>query len=279
MALRLSLLPSFLACSALLVSGELTFQSAPSAPVLGDELIPLASGSTQLPPLAQVSAAAILDRAIQVLTDVRWLEMTVWQRLDNEDGSFQIEGKFLQGPQQRLRLELVLSTGKATSRLRLLCDGQCFWQSLQYGQGEPETLTQKWTRDGGDPAAMAKERLRFLTERGLTGPLALLQNLRNRLQYLHKDTGLWRGRPVIRIGGHQQTEVPPDPEVPLLARHRHCYLYLDAETLWPCRLEWRVWERPNDAPRPWLQLEFRHPVVNRPPTPDVCAQVFRISDK
>ncbi len=279
MAFRLSLLPSFLACSTLLVTGELTFRSAPSALVLVDEWVPLAPGSTQPPPLAHCTAAAILERASHVLADVRWLEMTVWQRLDNENGSFQIEGQYLQGPEQRLRLELVLSTGKATAKLRLLCDGQCFRQSWQYGQAEPETVTRQWTQDGEDSTAMAQERLRFLTERGLTGPLALLQNLRHRLQYLHKETGWWRGRAVIRIGGNWQTETPADPEVPGPAPHRHCYLYLDAETLWPCRLEWRVWESPGDAPRPWLQLEFRNPVVNRPPTPDVCAQVFRISDK
>ncbi len=276
MILRFYLGPAFLAGLALLASGEQSFQSAPCPPIFADEFLPLPpADAAQFTPLAQASAETILDRAAKVLADIRWLEMTVCQHLDTEEGSLNIQGKLVQGPGRRLHLELALQGGQGISKLCWKCDGQHYWQALQHGQEKPEICNGTLLPNGTLPT-MAQKQQQLLACRDWIGPLTMVQNLRKRWQDLHQEVGMWRGRPVIRISGHCLAETDHASEdLPDGAAPQHCFLYLDADTLWPCRLEWHHKQRAAELLPPWLYLEFRHPVVNRPLAPDVCAQVFQ----
>jgi hypothetical protein len=55
---------------------------------------------------------------------------------------------------------------------------------------------------------------------------------------------------------------------------RQCHLYLDAQTLWPGRVEWWGPAAPGGGEVLVAQVEFRNPVVNRPLTAEVCARLF-----
>jgi hypothetical protein len=92
-----------------------------------------------------------------------------------------------------------------------------------------------------------------------------LLNLAVGMTEIAVDLGLWRGQPAVRFQGKLA-----DPQ----AAPAHVCGYLDAQTMWPLRLEWRHLTRKGLAPFPYLQMEFRDPVLNQPLSFEECSRVF-----
>ena len=54
---------------------------------------------------------------------------------------------------------------------------------------------------------------------------------------------------------------------------RLAYVYLNAKTLWPTRLEWWGIDK-TKTPRPILRIEFLDPEINHELTAAECARMF-----
>jgi hypothetical protein len=249
---------------------------------------PPAATPTSAPAAAVPDPERLLDQAIDAFAPgrVTWAEFKVWQQL-REDGSvYEVAGRYLTAPGYRVRLELHTRVGATRGELKFVCDGHQLWHWRRVGRADPTIWVLELPKlQSGQPGlstpegvAWARtETLRTYTFGGV-GPMLLA--LRERLKKLQGKAVRWKGIDVVQVTGTW----PEDPSqllaVPEYIRPRHvprrCSIYLDARTLWPHRIEWWYSERPTDTPVLLLQTEFREPVLNRPLSPDRCAQEFTI---
>jgi hypothetical protein len=226
------------------------------------------------------TAVALLDRAVERLAPARlsWLKLVLWQRMTGGDVHFESEGTLQLGPQHCARLDLNVRTEATAGRWLVVSDGNAVAHVVQLGSAAP-TVTSKLLKPPGQPATPPAQTLRDL---GCGGPRALLEDLRGRLRDVTAQTGRLDGQPMVRLYGrhdngqlaahggtvhgatvHGGTAVPAD----------FCYLYLDAQSLWPARIEW--WGRQSrPVPGLLLEMEFRRPELNRPLSLDECIRAF-----
>src|SRR5262245_32161314 len=117
---RIVLLP-LLVCAALLLTGALGHQTPRFA--RPPEFDPPAGP-------ADAGAARLLEGAMQAFgpEQAGWLEMRLWQQVRDDDGWYELEGRFLSAPGNRLRLDLGVQAGPVRGRLEILCDGEHYWQ-------------------------------------------------------------------------------------------------------------------------------------------------------
>ena len=76
------------------------------------------------------------------------------------------------------------------------------------------------------------------------------------MTFTRKETGRWKGHAVVRLTGRKPPPVPDN-------QPGECRLYLDAQTLWPCRIEW-LGRVPDRGDVLLVQMEFRDPVLGQP---------------
>jgi hypothetical protein len=216
-----------------------------------------------------MGATEFLDRAVDRVSPPRlgWLHVGLWQRMRSADLAFESQGTLQIGPNHCVRLDLAVRAGAGTGRRLVVSDGNAVACIVQRGNSIPEVTTRSLTEKPTDtPQPPPADALRDL---GCGGPYPLLNDLRQNMREMSLETGKLQGRPVLRIGGRltirDGSSVPAD----------FCYLYLQAQTLWPSRLEW--WERGRGQGRPLLEIEFRDPVVNRPLTLPECIRAFSYS--
>ncbi len=101
-----------------------------------------------------------------------------------------------------------------------------------------------------------------------------MRNLRRRMVWVKRAevqdegraylelTGVWSAAPVLK------NEASPDG-VP-----DRCLLLLDADTLWPCRVEWWGPTAEGKGLLCLMRMELRDPVFNHPMSPEECARNF-----
>jgi hypothetical protein len=202
-----------------------------------------------------------------------WLETSVWQHVQDADCRFVAHGRLRVAPGKRQRLELTVRMGKTEGQLVLVSDGRQIRQTMRVGIGEP-TVTElsvsreqlPGQRDAFDPVA---------GDLRLAGVCQVLAGIRQHLLRAKVRRASWRGQPVYTIQG--EWKVDPTREGDLLLGMsmpilpRHCTVFLDSRTLWPCRLEWTA---END--RQTWQLEFREPQINQPLSPAQCSGLFTL---
>ena len=260
-----SFLFCLLACPALLMTCAVVPSAAPSAAF--DHPAPAASGPDP-------AAGKLLDQAVLLLAPerVQWLAMTVWQRVQcDDDLCYQAEGRYLAAPGQRRSLRLQVTVGRTRGQVQAVSDGRRLWQMHRVGEGLPVVTLLDL------PATAGEDELR---RRGLAGVGGLLTAIHGQLRQPRRETILWGGRQVCRITGEWPTDTAklaslPD-DVPPTAVPRRCRVYLDAKTLWPCRVEWWGQEPAGGVDVLLAQIEFRDPVLNRPLPPERCAREFAV---
>ena len=258
---------------------------------MGSRQPPSPAAAAQPAPAPQVAAtednaepALLLDRAIEAYTPARvlWAEMKLWQRTRNDGSAYEVTGRYLAAPGDRLRLDLQTQIGATRAELRLISDGQrlCQWQRVGTGAPVVSVLELPKLESGTTPAHVAWARMETLHDQSFGGVGPLLKGLRGRLRQLCAKAIRWKGIEVIQVNGAWPEDPGKLAEIPDYIRPRQvprlCSLYLDARTLWPHRLEWWYSERPGDAPVLGMQTEFRDPVLNRPLSPERCAEEFGI---
>ena len=190
------------------------------------------------------------------------------------DDPFDAEGRYLLGPDQRMRLEMRIVTAGKTGRVLAVSDGDRLRQGRWLdGRAEPPTDEVLPVRS---PNHM-RTRQEFLEARGLGGLRPLLRHIRQSLQDPVQRAGVWQGRPALQVRGAWNASEDVLKTLPPGLRARRCHIILDAESLWPCRIEWLGSPRPLNYPVVLLQMDFRDPVINRPLPPLECSREFRFS--
>lgn len=259
--------------------------NAPSEPAESTDSAPPAA---KAPPAAnspaQVTAEPIADgrTAIELLRaarlqlrDYRTLKAKVVELIEFGPRRFKAEGVYLQGRDNRLRLDLAVRLENISGRLLQVSEGDILWTVYEIG-GAPRV-----TRRDVKQILAAAERLNASTmiaqDLGLGGLPALLGAIEQSMDFsaptvatiegrkFHVLQGEWKQ--AIRDQFQQQAQAQPVPSdkprplpehVPDLVR-----IYLDAETSFPYRI--RYLRRASNAgaePRPVLTIDFQDIVVN-----------------
>jgi hypothetical protein len=257
--------------------------------ILGGALNPKA-------PLAQPAIAAatagpndpqaleILDQAIAALAPERlpWTEANVWQQIRYEGISFQACGRMFTAPGDRTRFDLNVKVGKSLGELRVVSDGKTLCQWLRIGGDKPVVRCWELPVQSGaitTSTEAAEARTRLLQDQGFAGLAFMLRNVRRRVQGARYQQQRWNGKDVYVIGGvwpEENTAIAAEFMTPHF-QLRQCCLYLDAQTLWPHRVEWWGAESPQQTNILLVQTEYRNPVLNQPLSPERCAREFSFS--
>jgi hypothetical protein len=227
-----------------------------------------------IPPVADPTAAKCLDMALEALASPRLtaVETTIWQHLHLGQLEVQAEGRFLQGPGQRYRLELRTHTGSRRGSLLQVSDGEDLWQGTCNDSQGASSCWQEVRRTplvhtSGCPLSLSpQERPNGERAFAFTGVLPLLNNLRQNL--------IWTGREAHRLGDadcvvlrgtwHPQLAsvlAPADQPWPE-ALPQQCRLWLDQKSSWPRRVEWFSPSSNDEPGRLMVEMELRQPVFN-----------------
>jgi hypothetical protein len=233
---------------------------------------------------AHAAAVNTLDEAL-VRLDPRhavWLETKIWQKGKLNQFTYEADGRYLAGPNHQLRLELTTRHGRASSASLTVSDGVTLWQGNHLGEGSWTDLKRVDLHEvlrALNSTAPPRVRDDILRGHAFSGVVPLLHTLRSRLVWSRKESIRRGGRTFIKLSGTWSAEAraavaPPDQPWPD-GLPRQCRSYLDPATLWPHRIEW--WG-PDAAHAPdvlLLQIEFRDPLINQPPSAERRAQEFK----
>lgn len=222
---------------------------------------------------ADPGAGQLLDEAAARIGPARvaWLETAVWQQVELQGLAYQAEGRYLAAPGRRTRLDLRTRLGDTEGEVRVVSDGTALWQGSRIGGGDWEGVGKI-----GLPAGPGGDGSHGWSFAGLS---PLLQGLRTQM--------VWGRRELVRRGGREYHKLtgtwadapkttPRDGPWPE-GLPRQCRLYLDAETLWPARVEWWGPDPPREGECLLVQMEFRDPVLNRPLPAEQCIRGFALA--
>ncbi|MCI0464812.1 MAG: hypothetical protein L0Z62_48425 [Gemmataceae bacterium] len=224
-------------------------------------------------------AAQLLERAARAHGPGRlgWVEMILWQRHHGEGTTHEVQGRYVAAPDQRLRLELRVCVGQTRGELTLVNDGHALWQALRLDGGEPR-LSQVPLPVMSEQRAADTARADLLGEQAFLGVGPLLGVLAQGMQAPRRQPGRWQGKEVIEVTGTWPEDSGRLAQVPESQRPRRparqCKVYLDAQTLWPYRIEWRGAATESEPAPLLLEMEFRDPILNRPLPAERCAREF-----
>jgi hypothetical protein len=216
----------------------------------------------------------LLDRAVERLSPdcIAWLRVGLWQRMYGPETEFASEGTLQLGPEHCARLELTVHHGSVPARWLVVSDGHALAHVIQVGKCPPSVTSRLLLGNDSTPAEAPKSPDQSLRELGCGGPYPLLKELRTRLREVQAETGLFREQPIVRLKGRLVSAGPSAAPASAVAAD-FCYLYLDARSLWPGRLEWWGASR-TSTPRLLLEMEFRNPELNRPLSLSQCVRAF-----
>jgi hypothetical protein len=219
--------------------------------------------------------ATLFDRAIERLSPERlaWLHVIVWQRMAVAEVPFESTGALQIGPDHCVRFDLAIHAGASPGHRLVVSDGRCVAQVVRLGKAEPTVTCCLLVPEGlGGRQPPPKNPAETLRDLGCGGPYPLLKDLHGKLKELSMQSGLLQGRPQVRVQG-RLSPAPRAAEPATAVAADFCYLYLDAQTLWPGRLEWWAAHGARDQ-RLLLEIEFRDPQLNRPLSLPECIRAF-----
>lgn len=228
---------------------------------------------------AETSGKDVLDQVIAALGPdrVHWLQFTVVQKLFEEN--FTTEGRYVIGPGQRIRLEMKVKSDDVSGNVLVVSDGHDLYKARWSDEDEPKTT--KATKEslpeiepGTDPKVAGDKREQFLQRSGFGGIFTLLGQIRETHTDLVQQTGVCQSRKVVRLSANCPTDESKLKNLPNHMRARRCAIYVDADTLWPFRIEWIGSPRPADPLVVLMRMDFRDPLINQPLSAAECAQIF-----
>jgi hypothetical protein len=208
--------------------------------------------------------------------------MTLWQKVSLDDENYEVQGRYLSAPDNRMRLELKVQVGRTRGEVCVVCDGNALCTMQRLGSEAPLLVPNEIpaAEPGKGRAEVAEKRARFLQDAGYGGVMPLLRLLRQRLQDLDHRIAVWQERDIHLVTGRWPEDAALLASIPEFLRPRcpprKCRIFLDAHTLWPCRIEWWGSEKPGGRLEPLLQLEFRDPILNQPLSPERCRREFTL---
>jgi hypothetical protein len=271
--LRYILAPVFVSLT-LLLTGALSLHPLRSAAGV--------SAPSAVSGLEDPLAAGLLRRAAECLSPehVAWMRTAIWQRVACEDLTYQAEGSYLSGPNHRLHLHLNVRFGNARSDLRVISDGATLWQIMRVGDGTPVVTRAELARvlDASKMSlAGADAQAEFYQSQCLTGLYPLLQGLRKSMIVTRKESLNWNHQNVTRLtltwSHAAAAKLTPSGQAWPAGVPDKCFLYLDAATLWPHRIEWQAPDAHRNE-KIVFEMELRNPILNRAIPQDQCDREF-----
>jgi hypothetical protein len=260
--------PPCFAALALLLTGALAQQPAPTPPPSQPPQKPVAgpTPTTPAPTPSGDDKAAETMRIASEAVDARklgWFETTLWQKVDTHGLTYQAEGRYLGGPNQRLRLDLQVKLGTGSGKATLVSDGATLWDVTTVGTETPTIVRLDLKRINevlNTPGTPPQLRDQFYRDRYFAGLAPLMQSLRQQMVFKKQEVTQWNKHEVYMLSGVATEYVkmadgsPWPPFVP-----RTCRCYLDKQTLWPHRLEWWGPTGQGGEDALLVQMEFRDP--------------------
>jgi hypothetical protein len=269
---NVALVPLF-ACSLLLTMGALNHQPHFATPAAGASFVALPvaldAGLEGLTPQQLLArAAALLDPA-----QVPWLHVKTWQKQQTDEMTFEAEGRLLRGPNHCVRLEMTVHPGAESGNVVVVSDGVGLAHACRL-PGQPAAVVSQEFLTPEKKTMSAQQIDVVLNAKGCGGPHSLLKDLVCVLEDLKMEVGTWKDNKVIRLAGVVKKAFRDSSVAWVVVPPRHCYVYLDAQTLWPHRIEWWASQNPEDPALLFLQLEFRAPEINHPLSREECVREF-----
>jgi hypothetical protein len=238
------------------------------------------------PVVADPKAVALLDAAIKGLDPKRrsWLQTTIWQQATLQGLTFEVDGRYLAGPNHRQHLDLSIHLGDTIGRLEFVSDGTTLWDIRQVGNTERLVTKKVLTKEldtAGSRSVVDQVRDEFYRAESFTGVAPLLEGIRQRMT-VHKHEAVSRdGRDMIRLTANWSPDAlkafPQSDKqwIPFLPKQCRLYLVrLPDDILWPHRVEWWGPAPPYSVEALLLQMEFRDPKFNQALPDDQGAREF-----
>jgi hypothetical protein len=259
------IVPPCFAAFALLLTGAIAQQTTQTPP-------PAQPAKTATPPATPDVKAPVADeKAVKTLKvaaemldakKLGWFETTLWQHVESSGLSYESEGKYSGGPDQRVRLDLEVKLGKTKGRTTIVSDGATVWNSTTVGTMAPSVSRWDLKRINdvlSAPGTPPQLRQQFYREQFFAGLAPLIQSLEQHMVYTRQDIETWKGHEVYKLTGTAPEAVGKGTAPWPLFVPRTCLCYLDKATLWPLRLEWLGPVALGSEDAILTQMEFRDP--------------------
>lgn len=259
------IVPPCFAVFALVAAGAVAQQTPQSSP---------ASQPAKAAAKAPVSEAKTLvadeqaTKTLKVATDLLdakklgWFETNLWQRVENLGLTYESEGKYCGGPDQRMRLDLEVKLGKTNGRLAIVSDGATVWNSTTVGSTPPAISRWDLKRINevlSAPGTSPQLRQQFYREQFFAGLAPLIQSTEQHMTFTKQEIETWKGHEVYKLSGMApEAAAKPTASWPQYLP-RSCRCYFDKTTLWPYRLEWWGPVPSGSEDAILTQMEFRDP--------------------
>ncbi len=173
----------------------------PAPPVAVGTPIGRAAEATPEPP---TPAEELLDAAIKKVVAVTSVAADIQQQAEMLGQRFDIKGRYLKAPNNRIYLRLAVSgLAKSTGTMLQVCDGETLWdfqqvlESQNYHTLKIAPILEKLKSPELDDAL----REQVKTQLGFSGPDALLVGLRKTLRFDQNEEGSLDGKPVYILRG------------------------------------------------------------------------------
>jgi hypothetical protein len=209
--------------------------------------------------VASLTPGQTLAQAAAVLAPEKspCLRVHTWQKQNDPAVSFEAKGRFVRAPNHCARLEITVHAGPKPTNIVVVSDGVALARACSVGGRSPQVSTRPLTATGQKPLS-SQEANSALRAHGCGGPYCLLKDLQRALDNLQAAPGVWKDKRVIRLTGSVK-EAHGAADDPFAAWPRFCHVYLDAQTLWPHRVEWWAATAPREPGSLFLEVEFRDP--------------------
>lgn len=188
---------------------------------------------------------------------------------------FQAIGKYVQGPDKKLRLEFQLEVGRTKGSLIQVCDGTTLFTQQKIGlivlatkKNVPRILKEmKQMAAASGPRPQPGQ---FEADLGLGGLEALLGSLEQSMTFNRRREQSFQGRPFIIIEGTWSAsflqnltddDQPIGAELPEYVPDR-VRIYIDKTTQFPHRIVYLKKAPGRQVLKPMVSLEFRNVQVN-----------------
>ncbi|QDT37016.1 hypothetical protein [Stratiformator vulcanicus] len=224
------------------------------------------------------SAAELLTQAREKIEGYRTLRARMIEQIEVEGEKVVAKGVYLQGANNRLRLELKVDTGLIDAKLLQVCDGDILWTT--YEIGETKRILR---RDVRNILRSANARGPSLTtalvaDLGLGGLPAMLASIQKYHQLGNVEEIKLKGRNFYRLTGRWKEALVE--EWAANSGYRRSFehipeiveVFIERNELFPYRVRyWKV----DDAGerRPVITIDFRDVVVNSSIDPSEFAYV------
>jgi hypothetical protein len=218
------------------------------------------SGEPKATAIASGYGDRLLNDALARLKGATSLRLTIWQRVHGEAG-FEAEARVVLAPRQCARMDMTITAGASTLEQKVISDGQAL-ACISVRDGK-ETV-----RGHSLPASRAV-REHLLSSHGCVGPAPFIKRIKHAVPSWTVNRATMNERPLLRLTGPIDETVAQQLGA---AGASWCQVTLDADSLWPMRVELR---RETEAGRrPAFEIEFRAPELDPALSPDECARLF-----